>query len=235
MKIPSRADGAARAGTGPASAMRARMAGRFEPLWVRRVPSCALAAPRVAGELIALYSQPERRFHNLGHIADCLRTLDEVRALVATPDAVELALWFHDAIYVAGARDNEDRSVELFRSLASGVDAAFGDEIAALIMATKHSAKAESGDCGYMVDIDLAGFGVGWDEFMRKGAELRDEYAMQSDDEYYHGQVSFLTQLRARPAFYCTAYFRTRYEDKAQDNLRRLLELRLQQGYGTPR
>lgn len=235
MKTPSRAHGAPRAGAAPPSVMHARMAGRFEPLWARCVPASASTAPHVACELIALYSQPERRFHNVGHIADCLRTLDEVRALVAMPDALELALWFHDAIYVAGARDNEDRSVELFRNLAVSVDQAFAERIAALIMATKHSAKAESGDCAYMVDIDLAGFGVGWDEFMRKGEELRNEYAMQPDDEYYHGQVSFLTQLKARPAFYCTPYFRSRYEDKAQENLRRLLELRLQQGYGAPR
>ncbi|HZP86809.1 MAG TPA: hypothetical protein VFB54_08300 [Burkholderiales bacterium] len=207
------------------------MISRFEPLWSRCVPSPAQAAPRVARELIALYSQPERRFHNLGHIADCLRTLDEVRALVAMPDALELALWFHDAIYVAGARDNEDRSVELFRSLAPAADAHLADHITALILATKHTARAETGDCGYMVDIDLAGFGVSWDEFMRKGAELRDEYATQSDDEYYRGQVSFLTQLKARPAFYCTSHFRTRYEAKAQENLQRLIELRRQQGY----
>jgi predicted metal-dependent HD superfamily phosphohydrolase len=112
------------------------------------------------------------------------------------------------------------------------VDPKLATAVAEMVMATKHGAKVETGDRGYMVDIDLAGFAEPWDEFMRKGANLREEYATQPDDEYYRGQVAFLRALRRRPHFYCTDYFRMRYEATAQDNLRRLFDLRIQQGFG---
>lgn len=234
MKTNVRARDISSAASGSPTSCDTALITRFEALWSRCVPAAAVAAPTVARELMRLYSEPERRFHNVGHISDCLRYLDEVRSFVRAPDTLELALWFHDAIYSPGAPDNEERSVELFRSLSQKADPVFVKRVGELIMATKHGAKVNTGDRGFIVDIDLAGFGVGWDEFMRKGAELRDEYATQSDDEYYRGQVSFLTRLKARPTFYCTRYFRTRYEDAAQENLSRLIELRLQQGYRAP-
>jgi len=43
--------------------------------------------------------------------------------------------------------------------------------------------------------------------------------------------VAFLTRLRQRPHLFATHYFRQRYEATAQENLRRLVELRLRQGY----
>jgi predicted metal-dependent HD superfamily phosphohydrolase len=197
------------------------------------VPAARSDAKEVRSELVQLYSQPQRRYHTLEHIADCLGHLDRVRTEAQDPDALELALWFHDAIHVAGARDNEERSVAFFDSVANGMEAARAGRIRDFIMATKHALKEAQADCGYMVDIDLAGFGAPWDEFMRKGDALREEYVTQSDPEYYTGQVGFLRRLRDRPHFFRTPHFRNRYETMAQDNLSRLMALRNAQGYGS--
>ena len=48
----------------------------------------------------------DRRFHNLQHIDDCLHRFDEVAPLLDDRDAVEMALWCHDAVYVP-ARSRE--------------------------------------------------------------------------------------------------------------------------------
>lgn len=45
------------------------------------------------------YNQPNRYYHNLDYIKNCLDKFDEVRHLLDEPDIVELAIWCHDAIY----------------------------------------------------------------------------------------------------------------------------------------
>ena len=215
----------------PAARVTTPLAARFDALWQR----LGLAVQRAAGEvrtsLFDLYNETARHYHTLGHIEECLAHLDEVGSLLHQPDAVELALWFHDAIYVPGAADNERRSAELFREAAIAMDHALADRIVGLIMATKHADEHQPGDRGFMVDIDLAGFGAGWEDFMRKGDLVREEYAAHPDAEYFTAQVRFLRRLQTRRHFYWTDYFRERYEAIAQDNVRRLLSLRLAQGY----
>jgi predicted metal-dependent HD superfamily phosphohydrolase len=73
------------------------------------------------------------------------------------------------------AGTNEQRSAELFERLAQGADPAFRRRVCGLIMATRHVGRERSPDRRFIVDIDLAGFGAPWDEFMRNGALLREE------------------------------------------------------------
>ncbi len=100
-----------------------------------------------------------------------------------------------------------------------------------LILATRHRQPARTHDRRFIEDIDLIGFGAPWEKFMHNGDLLRDEFASQSDDRYYKGQVAFLAMLERRPVFFLTDFFRSRYEATAQENIRRLLALRKSQGF----
>ena len=215
----------------PAARATTPLAARFDALWQRLGLAGQRAAGQVRASLFGLYNDGARHYHTLDHIEECLAHLDEVGSLLHHADAVELALWFHDAIYVPGAADNERRSARLFCDVAVAADRAQAHHVVRLIMATRHTDQYQPGDRGFMVDIDLAGFGAGWDDFMRKGTLVREEYAAHSDAEYFTAQVRFLQRLQTRRHFYSTNHFRERYEAIAQDNLRRLLALRLAQGY----
>ena len=57
--------------------------------------------------ITAMYAEPHRHYHNRQHIADCLTEFDHVREVAVEPDAVEFAIWFHDALYDPCAGDNE--------------------------------------------------------------------------------------------------------------------------------
>jgi predicted metal-dependent HD superfamily phosphohydrolase len=197
---------------------------RFGELWRRCVASPpSPGAASVFADLRARLLEPGRRFHNMGHIDDCLARLDEVERHVEDPDAVELALWFHDAVYVPGDAANERRSAELFLSHAAGARPRFRRRVIALILTTRRNRTPRDNDCRFIDDIDLAGFGSPWEEFMHNGNLLRREFATQSDADYYRGLSAFLTSLRRRPRLFRTDWFAKRYEDQAQQNLTRLL------------
>ena len=80
---------------------------------------------------------------------------DQARHLARQPTAVELALWFHDAVYDAKAGDNEERSAELAACCLGDarVPSMFIESVRRLVMATKRH-EAEPGS-------DEAGKGVG--------------------------------------------------------------------------
>ena len=228
-RAPASGDDAARAITDQDGG-----AARFATVWQRRVASPPSPdAQTVYAELRRRYEEPFRQYHNLRHILDCLRLCDEIGPLLVDRDAVEIALWFHDAVYDRGASTNELRSAELFLSLSAGASFTFRHRVCDHILATRHSAPVRDPDRRFLVDIDLSGFGAPWDEFMRNGALLREECRDQDEVRYHFGQVAFLTRLQQRRHFFSTDYFRARYETTARDNLRRVLAELRAKGYGT--
>src|SRR6266850_1795575 len=84
---------------------------RWAALW------CAIGAsgdPSLWYErLTAAYAEPQRVYHNQQHIAECLAQFDAVRHLARQPEAVEVAIWFHDAVYDPKGADNEEQSANL--------------------------------------------------------------------------------------------------------------------------
>src|SRR5438128_12245744 len=73
----------------------------------------------VWADLSKRYTERHRAYHTLRHIEQCLVEFDEVRREAVDPIAVELALWYHDAVYDPHARDNEERSAVLAESVAA--------------------------------------------------------------------------------------------------------------------
>jgi len=174
---------------------------------------------------VTRYSEPHRHYHTCAHIDHCLRQFDDARAHVPSPGAVEMALWFHDAVYDPGALGNERGSAELFLA-RGGVALApgFARHVCELVMATTHDAIPDSEDAAFVVDIDLSGFGSDWEDFRRDGEAVRREFASVPDARFYRYQDRFLRALLARPSFYLTDFFRARYERRARENIERYLE-----------
>ena len=193
---------------------------RFETLWSRRIGD---GAGVVFDELDTLYGAPHRVYHAAAHIEHCLRQFDLAAGRMDEPDAVEMALWFHDAIYDIPARDNELRSAELFAARAGGRGSErFRSNVHGLIMATTHLDPPATLDEAFMVDIDLSSFGRPWEEFLDDSRAVRAELAHVPDAEFYPRQRKFLESLAARPVFCFTEFFRERHEARARANIERL-------------
>lgn len=206
---------------------------RFLALWTRNLPGESAAAEMSYDRLIELYGEPHRHYHTLNHIRHCLCEFDRAAALMDDPDAVEMALWFHDAIYQPGAGDNERRSANLFRQWSDGgADAVFQQRVDDLIMATMHREPPDWRDAGFIVDIDLSGFGLPWEACERDSRLIRAEFAKVADDRYYPGHLRFLWALQGRPTFFSTEFFQQRYERVARENLARIIAGLRARGYG---
>ena len=92
---------------------------KLESDWLRLL--AGLNVPEAAArqgfdELAAAYAEPARFYHTLDHVAAVLGTNAELADLARDPAALQLAAWFHDAVYDPRASDNEERSAALARS-----------------------------------------------------------------------------------------------------------------------
>ena len=169
------------------------------------------------------WREPQRRYHTLQHIAECLSHLEPVRTLAAAPAEVELGLWFHDAVYDVRGHDNEEKSAAWATQelLAVGVAAAAAERVHALVMATRHAALPETADEALLVDIDLAILGAPEERFVQYEEQVRAEYAWVEDSVFRSRRIDVLTAFLARPTIYATAHFRTLLEAAARTTLAR--------------
>jgi predicted metal-dependent HD superfamily phosphohydrolase len=139
-------------------------------------------------------------------------------------DAVEMALWYHDAIYDLSSTDNEYRSAELFKERAGIiVPDDFRDSVCRLICVTTHNNLPVADDEKFIVDVDLSSFGMPWRAFNSDSARVRREFAHLTDEQFVARQRRFLQSLLDRESVYATDFYRERYEAVAQANIARQL------------
>jgi len=198
---------------------------RFAGVWRRCHTGPGVRDPGMLhAEIAAHYAEPGRHYHTLEHIDECLARLDDVADLVEDADAIEIAIWFHDVICASGVRDNEARSARFYLQRSEGATPAFRRAVCRMILASRHVRPMLRADSGYMVDIDLAGFGRPWAEFRSTTDLIRAESPHRSDGEFAAGLAPFLRSLVARPRMFATDWFRERCEAAARRNVGLLLD-----------
>ena len=206
---------------------------RFTALWNRCLLDGVSSNPKLIFEdLKRRYAEPHRHYHTEDHVRHCLQELDRVAHLAGDRDALEMAIWFHDAIYDPVADDNELQSAELFVSVADKrIRPALISKVYELILVTTHDSIPVSPDERVVVDIDLSSFGLDWSEFHADSLALREESCRRTDKEFYTAQLRFDRDLLARPTLFSTGFFRDRYEQKARSNVERRIRETVAMGY----
>ena len=201
------------------------LARRWERSWRELGVSVTPAILRDFDELMFRYSEPHRKYHTARHLEECFAKLDEVRALATHPAEVEIALWFHDAVYERRANDNEARSARLAvaKAQAAGVAPGSAERIHALIMATRRAAVAHDDDAKVVTDVDSAILGESPAGFDRYEEQIRWEYSWLPGFLFKKEWDSVLRETLARPALFNTQAFRERYETQARANIQRSL------------
>lgn len=176
--------------------------------------------PALFESLRAAYTQTHRHYHTTGHINECLSQFQAVARLADRPHEVEIALWFHDAVYDTHRSDNEAQSARWAGEYLArhGLSEQAVRRIETMILATASHPDAE-GDTALLLDVDLAILGAAPAAFAEYDAAIAREYAWVPADDYKRARTEVLEGFLTRAWIYSTDDFRHRFEAPARRNL----------------
>jgi len=197
-----------------------KMGRRWSRFWQKRnVENSPLIA---FGAVWTRYNETHRAYHGIDHIDFCLTEFDRVRSLAKNPDAIEIAIWFHDVIYDTRRNDNEMCSAKfaIIELLKLDKSPGLGEQVAELIMATKHNFVLTDHDQQLIADIDLSGFAQPWKVVEANSRKIRREYDWVPENEYVASRRKILEWFLDREqGIYYIPEFRTKYENAARENI----------------
>lgn len=180
----------------------------------------------VGRQLLACWSEPHRQYHNVTHLREVLRHVDQLADHAVTPDAVRLAAWYHDSVYTGFSDDEQNSAARAEKDLADlHVAPGLIVEVARLVRLTaSHEPDADDRNGEVLCDADLAVLASAAESYAAYAAAIRAEYAHVSEKEFKLGRLKVLRSLLDGPALYRTAPAHARWEAAARVNLNTELE-----------
>lgn len=208
---------------------------RWQALW-QRMGGDAEKAAGFLSPLLAAYAGEGRHYHTTTHLQDVLQQLDWAKQALETSgeldgiddaarermfDAIELSLWYHDAVYDAKAKDNEEKSRDwlLKDAKEAGLQEDAVKAAAHLIDLTAHHKDAKTLEERIMTDCDLAILGADEKSFAVYDANIRKEYAHVPAPAYRTGRSKVLKGFLNQQHIFKTKAFRDAREEQAKANL----------------
>jgi predicted metal-dependent HD superfamily phosphohydrolase len=177
-------------------------------------------------DLLARYTEPQRHYHDVAHLADVLDRVDELRGYASFVDLVRLAAWFHDVVYDPTRPDNEERSARLAEETLEelGVRKQLYVEVARLVLVTAaHDPALDDRNGQVLCDADLAVLARPEPDYDAYVRAIRMEYAHVPEADFRAGRARILRALLDRTAIYATEPARADWETPARANLTREL------------
>jgi predicted metal-dependent HD superfamily phosphohydrolase len=184
--------------------------------------------------VVAAWSEPHRRYHDLNHLAAVLGLVDELAAAAADPDVVRLAVWYHDVVYDPRRPDNEQVSAERARVGLRGLVAE--DRLAGVVrlvlLTAGHDPDPGDADGAVLCDADLAVLASEPEHYAVYASAIREEYGHLSDAEFTAGRIAVLERLLALPELYRVPAVAAEWTPRARTNLAAELALLRQRAGG---
>ncbi|WP_449399126.1 HD domain-containing protein [Chryseobacterium wanjuense] len=154
-------------------------------------------------EIEQKYSEKGRYYHNLEHIKNMFSELDSVKDKLENYSLVLFSVFYHDVIYDASSKSNEEKSAEFakIRLEKLHVDSHSVKKISEQIIATKTHQKSEDNDTNYLLDADLSILGKDLETYIDYTKKIRKEYAIYPDIFYKPGRKKFYSIFLNRKTF----------------------------------
>lgn len=177
--------------------------------------------------LISKYSEKHRAYHNLSHIKFLLQTAGIFKSKIKDYECLQLAVWFHDAIYEPQCKTNEIESAMLAsESLAElNIPEASIQKVEKMILATqRHDASGLDDDGILFLDLDLGILGAKAEIYKKYSEAIRQEHSFIPESLYRSERGKVLRSFLARKFIYYTAEMRELLEEPARINIENEIE-----------
>ena len=173
-----------------------------------------------AAAVLQRYAEAHRRYHTVEHLSEVLAVLDAVPHDVA----VELAAWFHDAVYDPRAAPgaSERASADLAASVLAPLgapDVAVAEVRRLIELTAGHVAAPGDVPGSVLLDADLWILGAPARRYQRYASDVRAEYGHLSEGEWRAGRSQVLRGFAARPRIYLTDRAHRALDTSARANL----------------
>jgi len=172
-------------------------------------------------EIEKKYSEKGRHYHGLLHLENMFLELEAVKSNIKDFPAVSFSLFYHDIVYDASSKSNEEKSAswaeESLRKL--GLNKSGISKITEQIIATKLHQKSDDIDTDYLLDADLSILGKDNTVYLEYTKKIRKEYSIYPDFLYKPGRKKVLRHFLELGSIFKTAEFIDRYELKAKENI----------------
>lgn len=170
--------------------------------------------------LIKMYNEPHRHYHNTKHLHDCYIKFETHQHLIKDKYAVQLAIWFHDCMYNPMSNINEQLSLKYYQSILND-----DPLVVDMILSTeRHIPLTSNPDLLYFLDIDLSILGANKLSFKKYEDNIRKEYSHVSDEDYKKGRAEILEKFLKREYIFYTKEFREKFEKKSRRNISQLIK-----------
>ncbi|MBF7074193.1 hypothetical protein ISG33_12355 [Glaciecola sp. MH2013] len=176
--------------------------------------------------IIGAYSEKGRSYHTIAHLESVLKCLDSVDHLAQRRDEVEIALWFHDAVYKPFSSSNESDSAKWASDFlqSNGASDTSQKRVFDLVMATAHQSSTNSIDENLIVDIDLSVLGRSRADYNAFSRGVREEYRRVPSFIYRRKRKEVLASFLSRDRIYTFEQFQKKYEASARENIAKEIE-----------
>ncbi|MGY1710188.1 metal-dependent phosphohydrolase [Geodermatophilus sp. SYSU D00758] len=188
--------------------------------WARLAGDSATSRTEWAA-VVAAWSQPHRRYHDLTHLAAVLGLVGELDAAAADPAAVRLAAWYHDVVYDPRRGDNEQVSAERARAGLRGLvpDERVEEVVRLVLLTAGHDPQPGDANGAVLCDADLAVLAGPPEAYAGYASAVREEYGHLTDEEFTTGRIAVLEHLLELPELYRLPAVAAAWTPRARANL----------------
>lgn len=139
------------------------------------------------------YSNKKRYYHTLQHLQNLLPLLQQVKGDIKNWDTILFSFYYHDVIYNALKRNNEEKSAEFakIKMLLIGAPGPMIEKCVQQILATKDHLINEDMDTNFFTDGDLSILGQEWSVYENYYKQVRKEYSLFPDLIYIPGRKKY--------------------------------------------
>lgn len=172
-------------------------------------------------EIEKKYSAESRHYHNLRHLENIFEEVESVKAQIKNFNNVSFSIFYHDIIYDASSKSNEEKSAEFSKKRLEDLNIAKEDiqKVYAQILATKSHQKSDDQDTNFLLDADLSILGKDNKAYLEYTKQIRKEYSIYPNFLYKPGRKKVLEHFLELESIFKTDFFKAKYEVQARKNI----------------